>query len=97
MDMVRSSGVLTHALEIGNPAPEFTLPDAFGDEVSLTSLLAKGPVVLSFYRGEWCPFCNLELRALQEALPRMQELGATLIAISPEKADGGMTAVEKTS
>ncbi len=46
----------------------------------------------SFYRPEWCPFCNVELRALQETMPRMQELGATLIAISPEKADGRMAA-----
>jgi peroxiredoxin len=59
------------------------------------TLLAKGPVVISFYRGEWCPFCNIELRGLQDALPRMQELGATLVAVSPEKPDHGIVATEK--
>ena len=95
MDRVRSSGVLDHALKVNDTAPAFTLPDAFGHEISLRALLAKGPVVISFYRGEWCPFCNLELRALQEALPKMQELGATLVAISPEKPEGGVAATEK--
>jgi peroxiredoxin len=52
-------------------------------------------VVVSFYRGEWCPFCNLELRALQEVLPEMEKLGATLIAISPERPDHGIIATEK--
>jgi len=52
-------------------------------------------VVVSFYRGEWCPFCNIELRALEEALPKMQALGATLLAISPEKPDHGIVAAEK--
>jgi peroxiredoxin len=66
-----------------------------GNQVSLTALLAKGPVVVGFYRGEWCPFCNIELRALEEALPKMRALGATLIAISPEKPDHGIVAIEK--
>src|ERR1700677_2560785 len=83
MERVRSSDVLDHALKAGDAAPDFTLPDAFGHEVSLKSLLAEGPVVISFYRGEWCPYCNIELRELQEALPKMRALGAQLIAISP--------------
>ncbi|MBB5065006.1 peroxiredoxin-like family protein [Granulicella mallensis] len=95
MERVRSSDVLDHALKVGDAAPEFTLPDAFGHEVSLGSLLAEGPVVISFYRGEWCPYCNLELRELQAALPKMQALGAKLVAISPEKPDGGIIATEK--
>ena len=95
MDHARTSGVLDHALQVKDAAPDFTLPDAFGHEVSLKSLLAKGPVVISFYRGEWCPFCNLELRALEDVLPKMQALGATLVAISPEKPEGGMAAIEK--
>jgi peroxiredoxin len=63
--------------------------------VSLETLLAKGPAVVSFYRGEWCPFCNLELRALQEVLPEMEKLGASLIAISPERPDHGVIATDK--
>ncbi len=95
IERVRTSGVLDHALTVGSPAPEFALADAFGHQLSLKTLLAKGPVVISFYRGEWCPFCNIELRGLEEALPRMQELGASLIAISPEKPDHGVIATEK--
>ena len=95
IDRVRSSGILDQALTVGSSAPEFALPDAFGHEVSLRALLVKGPVVISFYRGEWCPFCNIELRGLQGALPRMQELGASLVAISPEKPDHGVLATEK--
>jgi peroxiredoxin len=95
MERVRAAGTVANALKVGQSAPDFTLPDAFGNPVSLKALLAQGPVVISFYRGEWCPFCNIELRALEEALPKMRALGATLIAISPEKADHGIVATEK--
>jgi peroxiredoxin len=95
MERVRSSDVLDHALKVGDTAPEFALLDAFGHVVSLKSLLAEGPLVISFYRGEWCPYCNLELRELQASLPKIQALGAKLVAISPEKPDGGMIATEK--
>ena len=95
MDRVRSSGAIDHSLKVGQAAPDFKLPDAFGKEVSLKALLAKGPVVINFYRGEWCPFCNIALRGLQQALPKMQELGASLVAISPEKPDHGVVVAEK--
>jgi peroxiredoxin len=94
MDRVRTLGIIDHALKEGEAVADFTLPDAHGGEVSLKTLLSKGPVVISFYRGEWCPFCNLELRGLQEALPKMNNLGATLLAISPEKPDHGIVAAE---
>ena len=95
IERLRATGAVDHALKVGELAPDFTLSDAFGNEVSLHTLLSKGPVVISFYRGEWCPFCNLELRALQEALPRIEEAGAMLIGISPEKPDHGIVATEK--
>jgi thiol-disulfide isomerase/thioredoxin len=81
------SGIINNSLQVGQKAPDFTLPNATGGEVSLSSLLKKGPVVLSFYRGEWCPFCNLELRAYQQALPKMEALGAVFVAVSPEKPE----------
>src|SRR6201988_3485888 len=95
IERVRTAGTVDKALRVGQSAPVFTLPDAFGNQVSLKALLAKGPVVVSFYRGEWCPFCNIELRALEEALPKMREHGATLIAISPEKPDHGIVVTKK--
>jgi peroxiredoxin len=83
------------AIAVGEIAPNFTLPDATGKAVNLRSKLNEGPVVLSFYRGGWCPFCNLELQALQALLPEIKALGANLIGISPETPDNSMTTVEK--
>jgi peroxiredoxin len=74
-------------LAVGDIAPEFTLFGADGHQVRLSERLAQGPVIVSFYRGAWCPFCNLELRALASALPKISGLGASLIAISPQSPD----------
>jgi len=82
-------------LEVGDVAPDFTLSDATGQSISLYERLKDGPVVLSFYRGEWCPYCNIELRALQELLSEIRELGASLIAISPQTPDDALTVTEK--
>lgn len=84
-----------NVLRVGQVAPDFTLTDAVGRPVSSASLREQGPVIISFYRGAWCPFCNIELRNLQLALPQFQELGATLIAISPEKPDYAMPMIER--
>ena len=83
------------AIAVGEIAPNFTLLDATGKAVNLRSKLNEGPLVLSFYRGGWCPFCNLELQALQALLPEIKALGANLIGISPETPDTSMTTVEK--
>lgn len=90
-----ASGIAEAALKAGDTAPDFALPDATGKIVRLSDLLADGPVVVSFYRGGWCPYCNLELRALQKALPEITALGATLLAISPEKPDETLSTAEK--
>ena len=81
-----ASGQAGRALKAGDKAPAFTLNDPDGYPVSSTDLLAKGPLVISFYRGVWCPYCNLELQALQASLPQFTELGASLVAISPQVA-----------
>jgi peroxiredoxin len=78
------SGQAQRALQAGDRAPVFSLRDQNDQLVSSGELLARGPLIVSFYRGVWCPYCNLELQALQEALPRFQELGASLVAISPQ-------------
>ncbi len=82
------------ALKVGAKAPNFELPDAKGNSVSLKVLLEKGPVVVTFYRGDWCPYCNLQLRALQARLTEINDLGATLVAISPQVPDGSLSKSE---
>jgi peroxiredoxin len=79
-----ASGAAARALKAGDAAPLFVLKDPDGKPVSSAELLARGPLVLSFYRGVWCPYCNMELQALQEALPLFHDLGANLVAISPQ-------------
>lgn len=81
-----SSGVAEKTLKAGDTAPSFTLNDPDGHPVSSAALLEKGPLVISFYRGVWCPYCNMELQALQQAWPAFRGLGANLIAISPQTA-----------
>lgn len=83
-DALIASGQAGRALKAGDKAPEFTLEDPDGNPVSSAELLAKGPLVLSFYRGVWCPYCNMELQALEQTLPAIRELGASLVAISPQ-------------
>ena len=83
-DELIASGAAERALKAGDRAPEFTLKDANGREVASRELVAKGPLVATFYRGVWCPYCNMDLQALQEALPAITERGAQLIAISPQ-------------
>lgn len=91
---LEASGV-AQGLKTGDHAPNFTLPDATGKIVSLSETLTKGPVILTFYRGGWCPYCNLELRAYQRALPEIREAGAKLIAVSPQTPDASLTTKEK--
>ena len=79
------------ALSIGQQAPDFELPNPQGELVSLAHLLAKGPVVVTFYRGSWCPYCNLQLRALQARLADIKALGAELVAISPQVPDDSLS------
>jgi peroxiredoxin len=80
------SGAAARALKVGDQAPDFTLKDSQGDDVSSATLLATGPLIVSFYRGVWCPYCNMDLQALQAALPEFGRRGAGLVAISPQSA-----------
>ena len=84
---VEALGVLDTAKKVGDEAPRFELPTATGNTFSLTSVLANGPAVVTFYRGGWCPYCNIQLRSYQQHLEQFRELGAELIAISPETPD----------
>ncbi len=78
------AGVGSDALKAGEHAPEFILPNAAGSLVASADLLARGPLVLSFYRGRWCRYCRTELEALQEVSPQIRELGAALVAVTAE-------------
>jgi peroxiredoxin len=79
-----ASGQAGRAIKAGDRAPQFTLKDQDGNVVSSTALLTKGPLIVTFYRGVWCPYCNIELQAMNEALPEFQALGAAVVAISPQ-------------
>jgi peroxiredoxin len=85
------------AIQPGSAFPQFQLSDATGNKVSLNDLLAKGPFLVSFYRGEWCPYCNIELHALQKHLDDFGKRGVTLVAISPELPDQSLSTSEKLS
>jgi peroxiredoxin len=90
-----ASGAVQGTLKAGDRAPVFTLNDPDGNAVSSVELLARGPLVLSFYRGVWCPYCNMELQALQSALPAFEKLGARLVAISPQTAANSRKSVRQ--
>ena len=90
-----ATGIAAKALKVGDTAPDFTLPDHLGNSVALRDLLNQGPVVLVFYRGSWCPYCNLELRAYQRDLPTIQARGGSLLAVSPMVPDESLTMSEK--
>jgi len=95
IDAVAESGIVQKALAKGGMAPDFTLMDAKGEEVTLSKELEKGPVVLTWYRGGWCPYCNIQLAAYQRILPQIEELGGQLIAVSPELPDKSLSTTEK--
>ncbi|RZK23405.1 MAG: AhpC/TSA family protein [Hymenobacter sp.] len=91
-----AAGLASQALGPWQTAPAFTLPDAAGAPVALAHLLLRGPVVLFFYRGNWCPYCNVQLRAYQQLLPELARYGATLVAVSPQTPDlTSLTSSEK--
>lgn len=90
-----ASGIVDRSLKVGDALPVVTLPNAKGELFSMADALAKGPVVIAFYRGGWCPYCNMELHALQQVLPEIEAAGATLIAISPETPDSSLSTQEK--
>lgn len=95
IDDLERAGVVDGAKNVGDVAPGFELPDASGSPVSLAGLLSQGPVILTFYRGGWCPYCNLTLRAYQARLEEIREAGGNFVAISPETPDNSLSTIEK--
>lgn len=95
IDAVTNSGVLSSAKQVGDVAPNFTLQNAVGESVELSKILETGPVVLTWYRGGWCPYCNITLHQLQLELPNFKAEDATLIALTPELPDSSISTSEK--
>jgi len=93
---IDESGVAP-GLAVGDTAPNFTLPDALGEPITLADLLVQGPVVATFYRGEWCPYCNVELRALELASDQIRALGGSIVAISGQRPDHALSLTQKHS
>ena len=89
------SGAAQRAKKAGDVAPEFSLRDPEGNVVNSVALLKHGPLVLSFYRGVWCPYCNMELLALEAAKPEFDKYGASLVAISPQTAPNSRKSVRQ--
>jgi peroxiredoxin len=89
------SGAAQRAMKAGDEAPSFSLKDPDGNVMSSNELLKKGPLVVSFYRGVWCPYCNMELQALEAAKPTFDKYGASLLAISPQTAPNSRKSVRR--
>ncbi|BDS06192.1 peroxiredoxin [Oceaniferula spumae] len=92
---IKEAKIVEGAKQVGDQAPDFTLKNATGKSVTLSEELKKGPVVLTWYRGGWCPYCNIAMAAMQKELPEIQKTGASLIALTPELPDKTLTTKEK--
>jgi peroxiredoxin len=97
VEELRRQFPLKDTLAVGDEAPDFTLPDTRQRQVSLTAVLRAGPAIVTFYRGGWCPYCNIQLRAYQRALPEIAGLGGQILAISPQLPDGSLSVSEKNA
>jgi len=84
---LKQHGAGERAPQVGEPMPPFMLPDDGGQLVSLADLLAKGPAVVTFHRGHWCPYCRISINTLAQAQPRLSALGAQMVAIMPDRAE----------
>lgn len=92
-----ASGIAERALKAGDPFPDLSLPNALGKTVRIYDQLENGPLVLTFYRGGWCPYCSFELKAYQAALAEIRAAGGDLIAVSPETPDNSLATAEKNA
>ena len=97
IEELRAEFASESAIGVDDPAPDFVLPNATAKSVVLKDLLRSGPVVLTFYRGGWCPYCNIQLRAYQGVLPEITGLGGRLVAISPQLPDNSLDTVNKNA
>jgi peroxiredoxin len=97
IEELRADFALASAVGVDEAAPDFALPNAAGKSIVLKELLRSGPVILTFYRGGWCPYCNIQLRAYQSVLPQISASGARLVAISPQLPDNSLDTANKNA
>lgn len=97
IEELRADFALASAVGVDEAAPDFALPNAAGKSIVLKELLRTGPVILTFYRGGWCPYCNIQLRAYQSVLPQISASGARLVAISPQLPDNSLDTANKNA
>ncbi|WP_298420969.1 peroxiredoxin-like family protein [uncultured Kordia sp.] len=95
IDDLVASEMIQKALKTGDQLPEIVLGNALGNQVNVNDILKESKVVIAFYRGNWCPYCNIQLRALQQAVPEFEAKGAKLVVIGPELPDNSLTTTEK--
>ncbi|MES9962381.1 MAG: peroxiredoxin-like family protein [Candidatus Sedimenticola sp. 20ELBAFRAG] len=91
---LKGAGIESRALRVGDTMPDFELLNQHGESRRLSRYLAESPVVLNVYRGGWCPYCNMEMKALHDVLPEIEARGARLIGLTPETPDKAMTTAE---
>ncbi|RXM52632.1 MULTISPECIES: peroxiredoxin-like family protein [unclassified Chryseobacterium] len=94
---LKTQRIEENSIQIGEQMPGFSLPNASGKIINSEDILKDGKIILAFYRGSWCPYCNLELKFLQNNLSQIKDKGATLIAISPQSPDHSLNMTEKNS
>ncbi len=94
---LKAKRIEENSIRLGDQMPEFSLPNALGKIISSEEVLKNGKMILAFYRGSWCPYCNLELKYLQDYLSIMKEKEATLIAVSPQSPDHSLSMAEKNN
>lgn len=95
IDELVNASILNNAFKTGQKIPQIVLPNAIGETINVNNILENNKVVLAFYRGGWCPYCNVQLQALQNALPEIEAKGAKLVAIAPEAPNNSLTTKEK--
>ncbi len=93
---LKDSGIEQRALKTGDTVPDFELPNQHGQRRRLSELLQRAPVVLNVYRGGWCPYCNMEMKALHDALPAIEAHGAQLVGLTPEQPDMALASAERS-
>ncbi|PCJ57380.1 MAG: alkyl hydroperoxide reductase [Planctomycetota bacterium] len=93
--LVISNAEHAKGMLVGDKAPDFNLPNALGKTISLSQCLKSGPVILKFYRGEWCPHCNLDLREIQNHIEEIKALGVQVLAVSPQNPNAALTITQK--